>query len=450
MVRNRFRASVFFDGTQNNRNNVRDRQAAEEQRAIYQGQLDTLQENYRLHHDQLSRQERFQVDSEIMWLRTAIAQVNRAANSDGSYASDETNVSKLQTYMLDNAPGFDEHFVTYIEGIGTQDGRGDSNIGMATGMGGTGIMAKVARGIDRVVGAIQGAECPDKQIELIQLDAVGFSRGAAAARNFVHAALQAESDTILQQLTAAGFTVDQVEVRFVGLFDTVAAFGIARHERDTAELSLDAISVAQKVVHLVAADEYRKNFPVTNIQSKGSTEIVLPGVHTDVGGGYREGMEEKELVVFKFGFYQQLPRHTRRIEEEKQWLINEGWCTADQVDDSGWRNRIRITRTGLHNTYARIPLKIMAHWFKNESVNFSADLQLLNEIDPGQHPELAQLEGVLGADGQGNWRLDGDLMRSVRNKYFHFSANYDSFVNVPRWTNGGPLNGVRERQILRG
>ena len=447
-MRNRFRVSMFFDGTQNNRNNVRDRQMAEAQLAEYQSRLNQVEQN--LSREDLTRDEKNMLEQERRWLRRCIRQAERAANADGSFASAETNVSKLQTYMLDNAPGFDEHIVAYIEGIGTRDGQSDNLVGMATGRGGTGIIAKVARGISRVISAIRGADCPDREIELIQLDAVGFSRGAAAARNFVHAALNTGSDSVQEQLRAAGYTVDQVEVRFVGLFDTVAAFGVSRHHLDTGILSLDAISAAQKVVQLAAADEYRNNFPLTNIASAGGTEIVLPGVHTDVGGGYRDAIHEEDLLVFKLSFYQQRERHRRRVEEEKRWLINEGWATASQIDDSGWRNRISVTRRRLRNTYDRIPLKIMAHWFQQEQVNFSADLDLRNEISAGSHPELAQLEHVLGPDGQGNWRLDPDLMRRIRNRYFHISANYDSFVNVPRWSTGDPLTGVRERLILRG
>ena len=64
---------------------------------------------------------------------------------------------------------------------------------------------------------------------------------------------------------------------FVGLYDTVAAFGVDHRgkklgkvvllDNDTRQLNLDAISKARYVLHLASDDEYRDNFDLTNIQS---------------------------------------------------------------------------------------------------------------------------------------------------------------------------------------
>ena len=58
----------------------------------------------------------------------------------------------------------------------------------------------------------------------------------------------------------------------------------------------------KKVVHLVAANEYRKFFPVTSIKVRDKKtplnyiEIVLPGSHSDIGGGYNQ--DEIEYLYY--------------------------------------------------------------------------------------------------------------------------------------------------------
>jgi hypothetical protein len=44
---------------------------------------------------------------------------------------------------------------------------------------------------------------------------------------------------------------------------------------------------ADKIIHMVASDEVRKNFPLTSISGSGGLEWTYAGVHSDVGGGYK-------------------------------------------------------------------------------------------------------------------------------------------------------------------
>jgi type VI secretion system secreted protein VgrG len=55
-----------------------------------------------------------------------------------------------------------------------------------------------------------------------------------------------------------------------------------------------ASDAATKVVHLVAQDERRYNFSLN--QAGSSADIVLPGVHSDLGGGYRPDVTERVLL----------------------------------------------------------------------------------------------------------------------------------------------------------
>jgi hypothetical protein len=79
----------------------------------------------------------------------------------------------------------------------------------------------------------------------------------------------------------------------MGLFDTVASFGIPSQNARTpfTERELIVPSEVERCVHFVAAHELRFSFPVDLIRKEGKlggrwTEKVFPGVHSDVGGGY--------------------------------------------------------------------------------------------------------------------------------------------------------------------
>lgn len=139
-------------------------------------------------------------------------------------------------------------------------------------------------------------------VKRIYLSIFGFSRGATEARaflNWLHTLCQLDARMLSKSegtLTLGGFVV---HFEFVGLFDTVASIGSANtvgildgHGAwADAEDSL-RIPPGIKCLHLVAAHELRRSFPVDSIAVGGHSmpdnceEIVVPGVHSDVGGGY--------------------------------------------------------------------------------------------------------------------------------------------------------------------
>lgn len=129
-------------------------------------------------------------------------------------------------------------------------------------------------------------------IRKIRISAFGFSRGAAEARVFCNWLLEAFSKGI------AGVPL---QIDFLGVFDTVASVGVphgalvADGHMDWADGDNMAISKkVKRCVHLVSAHEVRGSFPVDSVCS-GSVlpanckEVVYPGVHSDVGGGYPPG-----------------------------------------------------------------------------------------------------------------------------------------------------------------
>ena len=115
---------------------------------------------------------------------------------DNSLMNDYTNVARMWNCCNDN-------YRIYIEGIGTLDRQKDISAGFQFGSGDTGIRGKVRRGCYELAKKIN-EKLPQKTDEVIKvtLDVFGFSRGAAAARNFlyeVNVSNKREEDTKLDK-----------------------------------------------------------------------------------------------------------------------------------------------------------------------------------------------------------------------------------------------------------
>ena len=81
-----------------------------------------------------------------------------------------------------------------------------------------------------------------------------------------------------------------LRLNFLGLFDTVASVGGPGLHKYWAD-DLRIPPQVKRCVHLVAAHEIRSAFPLDSIAFAGvyppnSMEVIYPGVHSDVGGGY--------------------------------------------------------------------------------------------------------------------------------------------------------------------
>ena len=158
----------------------------------------------------------------------------------------------------------------------------------------------------------------------INLDIVGFSRGAAEARMFASKVrrLMYDSGGSYKLYKNGGpraqglVTSDQTwiynkswlqtncnvnfNLNFLGLWNTVPAYGI-NTVNDGTELknkgySLEVDREWKRVVHAVAVNEHRAGFHVRSIHnSSGSTSASnridkgFLGAHSDIGGGYAEG-----------------------------------------------------------------------------------------------------------------------------------------------------------------
>ena len=150
-----------------------------------------------------------------------------------------------------------------------------------------------------------------------KITVVGFSRGAAIARMICSYVEQhgvprlTISDTALGQFFVKLLRAvpglerlvgkREVQVDFLGVWDTVASFGLAKNvlgipfQRINLFSDFKVSRAVRRVVHLLAVDEQRDAFEPTPIAApkpgSGPSDTILeevwfPGVHSNVGGGF--------------------------------------------------------------------------------------------------------------------------------------------------------------------
>ncbi|WP_210283921.1 DUF2235 domain-containing protein [Massilia sp. Se16.2.3] len=235
---------------------------------------------------------------------------------------------------------------TYFREIGDDGGSTSGNAFGAMGEARLEFAAREFEGFLRRPLAL--AKAPGNAIKEINIAVFGFSRGAALARAFLNLLMKRYC-----RLESEKWRLRQgnwpVRFRFAGLFDTVASVGLPMSTNNTGiydsvrsdvpgmiaerlddyentrpetlafsragEAGADPApgkyaghtewgarlhihETVEEVRHLVAAHEYRNSFPLDSIRFSSSTgipevahfhEIIYPGVHSDVGGGYTPG-----------------------------------------------------------------------------------------------------------------------------------------------------------------
>lgn len=238
-------------------------------------------------------------------------------------------------------------FAFYIYGIGTYfaDIGDDGNTTRGLGFGHMG-QERLNWAFDRFDDTVKKAEAraqnPTNKIRQIRVHVFGFSRGATLARAFVR---DLERRCVLgpdgHRLREGNHPV---EVGFLGIYDTVASVGLPMSANNTplatslgwyslqTSLNVRARSVqtgvqvlafgepgadpapgsfdghaswadglavppsgfVKRCVHMTAGHEIRNSFPLDSALDghrypNGVTEMVYPGAHSNVGGGYQPG-----------------------------------------------------------------------------------------------------------------------------------------------------------------
>lgn len=443
----KIRFSMFFDGTLNNRTNI-DRRlvSASDEKLTEEEQIIAADLK-----DKLTPEELEEAKS-----------IYEKYEGVGSFENGYTNIVKLEKYIDTNPQTpYDMALATYIEGPGTMDNKKDRFFGYVVGKFSSGVERKVEKGLKDVSAKIRSNNTrKDVVIELLTLDVFGFSRGAAAARNFIHEALL-EANAVANQLKEKGYNVNKTEVCFAGLYDTVSSHGISFND-DTRILKLDAVAHAKDVVQLAAADEHRAKFSLTNIKSAGGKgrEIYLPGVHSDVGGSYRDGASEDQKIYWSMS-----SRSEEKVNEHRQALIDAGWYRDNELivktyfRNRGKSRRVKVAvlharRDSISNQYSRIPLHIMADFARENKIEIKNVIQRKEKVPA----ELSSVQDSIQAyvdkhkkKGSNSSRVEDwhdnknpTWLPDLRHDYFHFSARL-AMGNEPRIKDG-----KRQRKVING
>lgn len=161
------------------------------------------------------------------------------------------------------------------------------------------------------------ADLATKDDEAMEIDIVGFSRGAAQARDFANQVAAATHDgfyryTVTGSDGAQEARCQKVNFRFMGLFDTVLSTNWSGHA-----YQLGIPAEFSYVAHAVALNEHRGNtghaygalgaFPLESILQgmaspvpvEGHTRIErgFLGAHADIGGGFGENDSQLARVA---------------------------------------------------------------------------------------------------------------------------------------------------------
>lgn len=193
---------------------------------------------------------------------------NNGDPAPGNY--DVSNVRKFYKLYEDKA--------WYMTGVGLNDPESGIQTNSVDPVDGNTARARV----DYMLGQFETYLDENGAGETTNVDVIGFSRGAAMARDFVNRIAQEQAEDSWQ---AKGFCVN---LRFLGLWDTVAQFGVLGSSNDEWLLSIP--STVRATYHAVAVNEHRDILPLE--RALGSAIVIERGFigdHSDVGGGNAEG-----------------------------------------------------------------------------------------------------------------------------------------------------------------
>ncbi|KAA6043313.1 DUF2235 domain-containing protein [Pantoea sp. Bo_7] len=409
----------------------------------------------------------------------------RAKLGNASWQGGITNISRLNDlYKSDTVLAeeqIDAQIKAYVSGIGTADGESDSVLGM--GLGSSlirqfkGVVTKTDEALEEIASALKTFISRNRNnvaIAKVQFDVFGFSRGAAAARHFANrvmhqdAAIAAAIDKGLDLTGHHGKPAG--EVRFLGLFDTVAAigsllnfYGVNGRSNPGVNLELRP-SVAQKVFQISAMHECRYNFSLNSIAGMWP-ELALPGAHSDIGGGYNAG--EDEISLLTMPDFEVIPENAdetqtavyRRAEKMRQalyslpslkYLMPHGEVETKMIS---WplvnRDKARafifekkagaavfMTRRAVPNDWEKVCMRVMLDAAQDAGVMFAPilssneELALPSELLPLCDKAIVQGRAVRrGAEPAG---FTAEEMRTI-GRYLHCSANWNIDSDLSLW-----------------
>ena len=403
----------------------------------------------------------------------------------------------------------------YVEGIGTEKYKEDSVGGSSVGRGDTGIIAKVERGIKDLVKEKIAPLPKDKKIYKIVFDVFGFSRGAAAARHFCNEVkkpayyvtrtkrdpydkydrnariLTDEKDLVKHaggilgaELNKIGLkpyeeTYNNIEIRFLGLFDTVVSdlvvkenigykiapfFNgipiIAQEYLEDIKTNISGLGI-KKVFQIRANDEWRANFAYTPTED-GYTLYML-GAHSDIGGGYAE-LDKYTSILGFFDATKGGEEIFKQQEKIRKYFIDNNYCKENEIwfernyeHTSGFSIESSPTETTtiykkkisdhyilktsryISNKYSLVPMYVMLQKAIDHGVPFYKNYDEATPKPPYRFeyeiPDteefkmlreyLKEMLEVIKDESEKTYSLSStEMFKHIRNCYVHLSSHY--------------------------
>ena len=222
----------------------------------------------------------------------------------------------------------------YYEGVGTRE---SGLLKFWDGATGRGTVERAERALSdlKAATAANGGVVP-------YVYAIGFSRGAASARHFLN---------LMDSLPAGAEAVRSSAL----LFDTVAT-------GQTHRLALGVPASNDLTVQIVATREARFAFPYVPLQTDAAehpslaggnsdkvVEVQVPGAHSDIGGGYDDGIWKLSLAMSRALLTRQgLAIARGEAMSDMQAILNLG------RHDSDW---VKLPIAGSGDTRRRVAIK---------------------------------------------------------------------------------------------
>ncbi|MCX8966182.1 phospholipase effector Tle1 domain-containing protein [Erwinia psidii] len=457
---------VFFDGTGNNAVNTQNMM-----KAFTAGHYDLN-------------------DAEAEFILAKCAREHFGVSGSGaiSYTGYYTNIHWLSTLYKQDVPAEGGTFQTavYIDGIGTDAGKPDSKLGQGFGTFDTGVVAKTAKAVSQLGNILSQSvrdierQLPESNfvIRCLQFDIFGFSRGAAAARHFANR-IQSEDPAIIRAIRQgmADTTFNgspSGRTRFIGIFDTVAAIGtpvngLNPHSADTGDVKLTLRpGVAENVFHITAANECRFNFALNSVKPAWP-ELALPGVHSDIGGGYLPVTKEDLFLTRPAPEtvpYSQPGEKTQACRQAVAQLqiLDKSPCLApllrtNDISAETWsddrlppdrygqlqkRSYAALTIRGriVRNDWSRVALRVMLEAGQEAGVVFDPILNKDKELSiPDELASLCNKALAMGKavrSGRTPQAFSQQELDVIAEQHIHCSANWNAIVvNTDGLIHGG-------------
>lgn len=381
----------------------------------------------------------------------------------------------------------------YVQGIGTLKENEDDVLGSGFGEGYRGIYGKVLEGSNSIAKEISKILLKDKEIGTITFDVYGFSRGAAAARHFCNELLSESTlffkETLLYNLLQYGYNIPtpfnytnyttikdftsikpnfnkntndfkfkkilpKINIRFVGLFDTVVAQNVLKdvyNELNILKINIDDLPIKYKV-HFTAIDEYRFNFPLTRI--KNGFEFSMHGSHSDIGGGYPALLKENVILDLEYTEKNITPKRHLKL---KEYYINKNICLNDfyneqiryfdkkrksiNISDDKKYIQFLISEREIKNRLSIVSFNAMKNLAETVGVKFNSepkknkfeyilpkDLKIYNEYIINLTEIEFKKYYKMNSINKNKIKINDKIIKKIMNKYIHLSSNYSSNI----------------------